>query len=435
MKKKKKIVYVGMSADIIHNGHIDLLKFANNFGDIVVGLLTDKAIASYKSFPHFNYEQRLKIIKNIKYVKKVVPQDTLDYKKNLTKLKPDFVAHGDDWKVGVQSQARNSVIKLLKKWNGKLIEKKYTKNISSTKIKKQINDIGTLPDLRRSKLKRLLNEKKIVKILECHSPISALIVENSYYERNSKRHEFDGFWSSSLSDSFLKGMKDNQSLDYSTRINGVSDIFNVTTKPLIFDLDNGGEIEHLASIIKKLENLGVSAVVLEDKIGFKKNSLFEDQTTVIQDSIPNFCKKISLIKNKRIDENFLIISRIESFILGKTVNDALKRAKAYCAAGTDCILIHSKQKNIKEISLFINEFKKTGFYSSVPTICIPSTYPNVSETKLKNLGFKVVIYANHLLRSSYLNMKKTAYSILKDQSAKNVDKKISPIIDLLTLIK
>ncbi len=430
---KKKIVYVGMSADIIHNGHIELINFAKKYGTVIVGLLTDKAISSYKSFPLLNFNQRLSIIKNIKFVTKVIPQDTLDYSKNLKKLKPDYVAHGDDWKVGIQSKVRAKVIKLLKKWNGRLVEKKYTENISSTKIKNQLKKAGTLPDLRRSKLKRLLNEKKLLKVIECHNPISAMIGENSFYEKKGRRHEFDALWSSSLTDSVSRGMEDNQSVDYSVRISGVSDIFNVTTKPLIFDIDNGGKIEHLGNTIKKLENLGVSAIVMEDKVGLKRNSLFDDQKNVQQDTIKNFSKKIKKIINTRIDNNFLVVSRIESLILGKSLGDALKRAKSYCDAGTDAVLIHSKQKTPSEIVQFIKRFKKTK-YSHIPVFCVPSSYPSVSEKELENLGFNVVIYANQLLRTAYLNMKKTCNAILKDGSAKKVNKKISSIKEILNLI-
>ena len=260
--KKKKLVYVGLSADILHEGHINILKIANRLGDVVVGLLTDKAIASYKKIPHLNYKQREIVLKNIKFVKKVIPQKTLDYRPNLKIIRPNFVVHGDDWKIGIQKQVRLNVIKTLRKWGGKLIEPKYTKNISSSLIKKDILKVGTSPDTRKSKLKRLIEAKNIVRILESHSALTGMIIENLKIVKNSIFFEFDGMWSSSLTDSALRGKPDNQSVDYSTRITGLNEIFEATTKPLIFDADNGGRIEHIPYMIKSLERMGVSAAII-----------------------------------------------------------------------------------------------------------------------------------------------------------------------------
>lgn len=430
---KKKIVYVGLSADILHEAHINLLKFANKFGEVTVGLLTDKAIASYKRLPHLNYKQRYQIVKHIKFVKNVIPQETLDYTKNLNLLKPDFVVHGDDWKVGVQNETRAKVIKELKKWSGKLIEKPYAKNISSSQIKEEIRKLGTLPDVRSQKLKRLLDTKKIVRVLECHNPLTGLIVENLSISGIGFSKEFDCMWSSSLTDSVSRGMPDNQSVDYSTRIQGVNDIFNVTTKPLIFDIDNGGSIEHLPNVIKKLETAGVSAIILEDKIGLKKNSLFKNQKGSKQDTIKNFCKKIKKAKNSTMSENFLIISRIESFILGKPLSDALRRAIAYSKAGADCVMIHSNDDNPKKIFNFAKKFIKTKYYK--PLVAVPSTYSKTKEQDLIDNGFKIVIYANQLLRSSYHAMMSTAKEILKNERAFESDKKISSVKEIIQLIK
>jgi phosphoenolpyruvate phosphomutase / 2-hydroxyethylphosphonate cytidylyltransferase len=430
---KTKTVYVGLAADILHEGHINLLRFASKYGRVVVGLLTDKAIATYKKFPHLNFKQRYSVIKNIKYVHKVVPQDTLDYSKNLNMIKPNFVVHGDDWREGIQKKTRQKVIKVLKKWSGKLIEKPYTKNISSSQIKEKIQKIGTTPDARRSKLKRLLEAKSLVRVLECHNPLTGLIVENINYKNNQKLSEFDCMWSSSLTDSVSRGMPDNQSVDYSTRINGVSDTFNVTTKPMIFDIDNGGQIEHLPFIVKKLERLGVSAIIMEDKVGLKKNSLFVDQTNVKQDTIKDFCRKIKKAKNSTVSNDFYVISRIESLILGKTVKDALTRAEAYSKAGTDCIMIHSKDNNPRTIFEFAKKFKKSKYFR--PMIAVPSTYSKTYEKDLIKNGFKIVIYANQLLRSSYFSMIKTASSILKNKRAFEAEKNISSVKEILVLIK
>ena len=429
----KKISYVALSADILNKGHLNIIKTASKYGKVIVGLLTDKAIASYKKLPYLNFEHRMIVVKNIKYVFKVVPQHTLDHTENLMKYKPDYVVHGNDWKKGFLKKTRSQVIRVLSKWNGKLIEPKYTKNISSNQIKKKIEEIGVTSDLRRSKLSRLINAKSLVRVLECHNPLAGLIVENLNIREEKKIKEFDCMWSSSLTDSVSRGMPDNQSVDYSTRVNGVIDIFNVTTKPLIFDIDNGGQIEHLPIIIKKLDRAGVSAIIMEDKFGLKKNSLFSDQTNVKQDSIKNFCKKIRKAKNAAISEDFFVISRIESLILGKSVNDALKRAVAYSKAGADFIMIHSKDKNPQSIFKFAKLFNKNKY--SKPLVAVPSTYSKTYEKDLIKNGFKIVIYANQLLRSSYRSMVKTAKIILKNERSYETEKDISSIKEILELIE
>lgn len=433
MHKKKKIIYVAMSADILHSGHINLIKFASKYGKVIVGLLTDKAISSYKSFPHLSYEQRYEVIRNIKYVYKVIPQQTLDYTKNLIKIKPDYVAHGDDWKTGIQKKIRSNVIKTLKKWSGKLIEKKYTENISSSYLKNKIKAAGTTPDNRRSKLKRLIFAKDIVRVLEAHSPLAGLIVENLIKKTTQSHFEFDAMWSSSLADSVLRGMHDNQSVDYSTRIAGVNDIFNVTTKPMIFDINNGGGIEHLGNLVKKLDSFGVSSIVLEDKVGLKKDNLFQNQSNIKQDSIKNICKKIKKAQSSKLSEDFLTIIRIESFMLGKSLNDALKRAEAYIDAGCNGIMIHSKDKTSKNILLFSKQLRKLGY--DIPLVAAPSTYSGTYEKELIRNGFNVVIYANHMLRASYKSMLDVAGTILKNRKASSADKKIAAIKEILSLIK
>jgi len=432
MPKKNKLVYVGLSADILHEGHINILKNANKLGDVVVGLLTDKAIASYKNIPTLNYKQREIILKNIKLIKKVVPQNTLDYRPNLEFIKPDYVVHGDDWKSGVQKKTRIQVIKSLKKWGGKLVEPRYTKNISSSLIKSKLSSQLT-PASRISILKRMLNNKSIVRVLESHSPLSGLIAENTKIEKGKNILQFDAMWSSSLTDSSVKGKPDNQSLDFSSRFSDLGDLLDATTKPLIFDADNGGRLEHLPFTIRTLERLGVSAIMIEDKIGLKKNSLFKDQSGAKQDTIRDFCKKIALIKKIRNSKDFLIGARIESFILGKGLNDGLKRAKAYSQAGADLILIHSKEKNPKEIFSFSKIFKKTKW--SKPLVSVPSTYSKTTEKKLIQNGFKIVIYANHMLRAAYPAMQNAAKSILKNQRSFELENKISSVSEVINLIK
>ena len=428
----KKKVYVGLSADILHKGHINILKLASKYGEVTVGLLTDNAISSYKKIPYLNYEQRETVIKNIKFVKNVIPQQTLDYVNNLKKIKPDFVVHGDDWKKGIQKTTRSRVINTLKKWSGKLIEPKYTERISSTIIKKKISEL-ILPENRVSRLKRLIKIKNIVRVLESHNALTGLIIENLNISKHKKIIEFDGMWSSSLTDSATKGLPDNSSLSFSARISSLNDMMDATTKPVVFDADNGGQIEHLSYLVRSLERSGVSAIIMEDKVGLKKNSLFKNQSGTKQDKPHLFAKKIKKICSSRKSQDFMIIARIESFILGKGLKDALNRAEIYSRAGADAILIHSKEKTPAEIFSFAREFKKSKNF--IPLVSVPSTYSKVYEKDLIKNGFKLVIYANQLLRSAYPAMQNTAISILKNGRAFEADKKIIPIKEIINLIK
>ena len=431
--KKRKTVYVGLSADIMHEGHINILKIANSYGDVIVGLLTDQAIASYKNIPYLDYKKRKVVIENMKYVKKVIPQKTLDYVENLKLIRPDYVVHGDDWKSGVQKKTRERVVSTLKKWSGKLIEPKYTKNISYTSIKNKITEIISTPENRVSRLKRLISSKNIVRILESHNSLTGLIIENLKIIKNNKKIEFDGMWSSSLTDSATKGKPDNSSVDFSSRITSLNEMLDVTSKPLVFDADNGGQLEHLPFLIRSLERAGTSAIIMEDKIGLKKNSLFKNQTGAKQDKPEIFAKKIKKICKTRQSKDFMVIARIESFILGKGLKDALKRAEIYSKAGADGILIHSKEKTPKEIFSFAKEFKKSRNY--VPLVSVPSTYSKVYERDLIKNGFKLVIYANQLLRAAYPAMENAAKSILNKSRAFEIDKKIIPIKEIINLIK
>ena len=429
---KKKIVYIGLSADILHEGHINILKIANSYGDVIVGLLTDKAIASYKNIPYLDFKQRKIVLENMRYVKKVIPQKTLDYVDNLNLVKPDYVVHGDDWKFGIQKKTREKVVKILKKWSGKLIEPKYTKNISSTLIKNKISEIFT-PENRVSRLKRLIKTKDIVRILESHNSLTGLIIENLIVNRKNKNIEFDGMWSSSLTDSATKGKPDNSSVDFSTRLSSLNDMMEVTSKLLVFDADNGGQIEHLPFLIRSLERCGASAVIMEDKIGLKKNSLFKNQTDTKQDKPELFAKKIKQVCKARKNNDFMMIARIESFIVGKGLKDALKRAEVYSKAGADAILIHSKEKTPAEIFSFAKEFKKSKNF--IPLVSVPSTYSKVYEKDLIKNGFRLVIYANQLLRAAYPAMQFTAKKILENSRAFEVEKKIIPIKEIINLIK
>jgi len=430
--KKNDIVYVGLSADILHEGHINILKIASSYGDVVVGLLTDQAIASYKKIPYLNFKQRKVVLENLRYVKKVIPQKTLDYVHNLNIVRPNYVVHGDDWKKGIQKKTRDRVLKALKKWSGKLIEPKYTKNISSTIIKNKISEVLS-PENRVSRLKRLIYSKDIVRILESHNSLTGLIIENISVIKKNKKIEFDGMWSSSLTDSATKGKPDNSSVDFSTRLSSLNNMMEVTSKLLVFDADNGGQLEHLPFLVRSLERLGASAVIMEDKIGLKKNSLFKNQSDTKQDKPELFARKIKQICKSRKNNDFMVIARIESFIVGKGLKDALKRAEIYSKAGADAILIHSKEKTPAEIFSFAREFKKSKNF--IPLVSVPSTYSKVYEKDLIRNGFKLVIYANQLLRAAYPAMQFTARKILENSRTFEIEKKIIPIKEIINLIK
>ena len=427
-----KKVYVGISADLLHHGHINIINEARKFGEVTIGLLTDKAIASYKRLPFLSYEQRKNIIENIKGVSQIVPQETLDYTTNLKELRPDYVVHGDDWKTGVQKETRRRVIETLNEWGGELIEVPYTKDISSTKLINALNEIGTTPEVRMKKLKRLLESKSIIRFLEAHNGLTGLIVENTKITKDNVLCEFDGAWVSSLTDSIAKGKPDIELIDFTSRLDTIQHILDVTTKPLIIDGDTGGAPEHFVFMVKTLERLGVSAVVIEDKVGLKKNSLFGTDVEQTQDFIERFSYKLSQGKKAQVTNDFMIIARIESLILKKGMWDALLRSRAYMEAGADAIMIHSKEKDPKEILDFCKEYSK--FENKVPLVVVPSTYNQITEEELMNAGVNIIIYANHMLRSAYPNMVKTAESILLNGRSYESEEYCIPINDILNLI-
>lgn len=427
-----KKVYVGMSADLLHPGHINILQEAAKLGQVTVGLLTDRAIASYKRLPYLDYEQRRIVVEGLNAVHEVVPQETLDYRPNLEKLKPDIIVHGDDWRSGVQAKVRQQVIDTVQQWGGKLVEVPYTKGISSTKLNKSFKDQGTTPDRRRNELRRLLAAKDLVRILEVHSGLSGLIVENLAVDVNGKPHSFDGMWSSSLTDSTSKGKPDIEAVDMTSRANAVSSIFEVTTKPMLFDADTGGRPEHFSFTVRTLERLGVSAVVIEDKIGLKKNSLLGNDVEQTQDTIEGFCSKIRSGKDAQISDDFMIFARCESLILEKGMEDAVERTKAYLAAGADGIMIHSRNKDGAEIMEYAKRYQ--DFDTTCPLIVVPSSFDKIKEEEFKAAGINIVIYANHMLRAAYPAMYDTAKTILINERAFEAREKCMSINEILNII-
>ena len=427
-----KKVYVSLIADLVHAGHISVLREAKKHGEVTVGLLTSNAIAELNDTSYLKYEQRLKVIENLEMVNEVIPQNHASYKENLETLRPDFVVHGNDWVTGKQSKYRQEVIELLNSWGGELVEIEYSSDISDQNIKEQLMRLGVTSVQRLHRLRTLINNQDIVLMLEAHNALSALIAEHTSAERNGKTVSFDGVWSSSLTDSTAKGKPDIEAVDITSRINAVNEIFEVTTKPMIFDGDTGGKIEHFEFTVKSLERTGVSAVVIEDKTGLKKNSLFGNEVEQTQDSIENFCKKIKAGKDAQITDDFMIIARIESLILEQGMEDALTRAKAYISSGADGIMIHSRHKDPAEIIEFMKKFRKED--KKTPVVVVPTSFNSVTIEEFIDLGVNVVISANHMLRSAYPAMSRVAKSILENGRSLESEEDCMSIQEILEII-
>ncbi len=427
-----KKIYVGMTADIMHPGLVHIINEAAKYGDVIVGLLTDRAIAAHKRLPYLTYDQRKVVVENIKGVSQVVPQDEWSYVNNLKKYKPDYIIHGDDWKVGSLRELREQVFEVMNKLGGKVIEIPYTQGINSSSLDKDIKVIGTTPEVRMKTLRRLIEVKPIVRILEAHDGLCGLIIENVSLQRGDRLEVFDGMWSSSLTDSTSKGKPDIEAVDLTTRLQDLNNILECTTKPIIFDGDTGGKIEHFIFTVRTLERHGVSAIIIEDKIGLKKNSLFGTDAIQEQDTIENFSLKIKSGKAAQVTDDFMIIARVESLIAGKPVSDALERAYAYVEAGADGIMIHSKNKSGDDIREFCRTFRLK--YEHVPLVVVPTTYDHVYEEELCRWGANIVIYANHMLRAAYPAMVKVAATILENGRAEEVRELCMPIKEILELI-
>jgi phosphoenolpyruvate phosphomutase / 2-hydroxyethylphosphonate cytidylyltransferase len=432
LSSKAPSVYVGMSADLIHPGHINILRQAAELGEVTVGLLTDAAIASYKRLPHMTFEQRKAVVENLKGVTRVEPQETLDYVPNLERLRPDYVVHGDDWRSGVQQQTRQRVIDALAQWGGQLVEVPYTQGISSTQLNESVKQIGTTPSVRLSRLRRLLDNKPIVRIMEAHSGLTGLIVEHTTVKLEGRTHEFDGMWSSSLTDSTARGKPDIEAVDISSRLQTINELFEVTTKPLVFDGDTGGRPEHFTFTVRSLERLGASAVIIEDKEGLKRNSLFGTEVAQTQAPVEDFCERIAIGKQAQITDDFMIIARIESLILEQGMDDAVRRAEAYIDAGADGIMIHSRRKSPDEVFEFCDRYAKLP--KRMPLVVVPTSYHQVTEAELAERGVNMVIYANHMLRAGYPQMVKVAETILANGRALEADPYLASIDEALAII-
>ncbi len=429
---ENRVVYMCFSTDMIHSGHIAIIKKAQKLGKLIIGVLSDEAVASYKRFPLMPYAERKSLVENINGVAMVIEQKELSYAENIKALKPAYVVHGDDWREGFQKPIRDEVVELLSEYGGKLVEYPYSKTDTYLEMEKLSRAKLSMPDMRRGRLKKLIGMKGLVTAMEAHSGITGLIVENTKVLQDGKTYQFDAMWVSSLCDSTAKGKPDIELVDMTSRFRTIDDIMEVTTKPIIFDGDTGGLTEHFVYTVKTLERMGVSMVIIEDKTGLKKNSLFGTEVQQTQDSIENFCEKIKAGKKAQKTKEFMICARIESLILERGMEDALERAFAFSGAGADAIMIHSRKKDPAEIFEFVEKFREKN--KATPIVVVPTSFNAVTEEEFKQRGVNVVIYANQLTRSGFPAMQKTATTILENHRAKEADDMCMSIKEIITLI-
>ncbi|SFT77167.1 phosphoenolpyruvate phosphomutase [Selenomonas sp. GACV-9] len=428
-----KTVYTCFSTDVIHDGHLNIIKEAQKYGRVVVGCLSDKASIRYNRFPTVPENERMELYKTIDGIDSVILQNDMLYDDVIEYLHPDYVIHGDNWKEGAESAIRNHVEKLLSEYGGEIVDVPYTYNEDVKKIDLQLKEKLSMPEYRRKRLRQLLSMTPIVKAMEAHSGLTGLIVEKTVIEgENGRLDQFDAMWVSSLCDSTAKGKPDIELVDMTSRFRTIEDITEVTTKPIVFDGDTGGLTEHFVYTVRTLERLGVSAVIIEDKTGLKKNSLFGTEVKQTQDTIENFSAKIAAGKKAQLTDDFMIIARIESLILEQGMDDALNRAMAFVKAGADGIMIHSRKKDPAEILEFCDKFREMD--TTTPIVVVPSSFNTITEEELVSHGVNIVIYANQLTRSAFPAMQQTAKDILKYHRAKEVDDRLMPIKQIITLI-
>ncbi|MBR3760781.1 MAG: phosphoenolpyruvate mutase [Ruminococcus sp.] len=427
-----KTVYTCFCTDVIHEGHLNILSEAKKYGRVVVGILSDSAMIRFNRFPTIDFEKRISIVEELGIADEIVIQDDIMYDKIIEKVRPDYVVHGDNWKSGPMKAIRDNTEKILSEYGGEIIDIPYTYSENVRRIDLRIREKLAMPEYRRKRLKQLIDMCPIVKTLEVHSGLTGLIAEKTIVQTDSGLDQFDAMWISSLCDSTAKGKPDIELVDMTSRFRTIDDVMEVTTKPIIFDGDTGGLIEHFVYTVRTLERMGVSAIIIEDKTGLKKNSLFGTEVEQSQDSIEHFCEKIRAGKQTQLTDDFMIIARIESLILEQGMDDALERAFAYVGAGADGIMIHSRKKSPAEILEFCDKFRDKN--KTTPIVVVPTSFNEITETELAQHGVNVVIYANQLTRSAFPAMEETAKEILRHHRAKEVDDRLMPIKNIITLI-
>jgi len=429
---ENRTVYMCFSTDMVHSGHIAIIRKAAKLGKLTIGVLSDEAIASFKRFPLMPYEERKSLFENIAGVDRVICQDKLSYKDVLNDLKPNYVVHGDDWQSGFQKPIRDEVVSVLASYGGRLVEYPYSADDKYKDIEARTRSELAMPDVRRGRLRRMLNAKGLVTAMEAHDGLTGLVVENTVVYQDGGARQYDAMWVSSLCDSTAKGKPDIELVDMTSRFRTIEDITEVTTKPIIFDGDTGGKTEHFIYTVRSLERLGVSMVIIEDKTGLKKNSLFGTEVKQTQDSIENFCEKIAAGKRAQRTKEFMICARIESLILEQGMEDALTRAFAFVGAGADAIMIHSRKKDPSEIQEFIEKFREKD--PTTPIVLVPTSFNSVKEEEWKERGANIIIYANQLMRATVPAIQEAAKTILECHRAEECDKMLMPFKDIIRLI-
>lgn len=427
-----KKVYTCFCTDVIHEGHLNIIKEAKKYGEVIVGVLSDEAMVKFDKFPTVTFQERIEMVKAIPGVSKVVIQKEIMYDEIVSEIKPDYIIHGDNWQKAPLTAIRENAISVMKKIGGEIIEVPYTFNENVLLIDQKTKEKRAMPEYRRKRLRQLLGLRNIVKAIEVHSGLTGLIAEKTVVEHDGELDQFDAMWISSLCDSTAKGKPDIELVDMTSRFKTINDVCEVTTKPIIFDGDTGGKIEHFVYTVRTLERLGVSAVIIEDKVGLKKNSLFGTDVVQTQDTIEHFCEKIATAKKVQLTDDFMIIARIESLILEQGMEDAITRAHAFVKAGADGIMIHSRKKDPAEILEFCDLFRKNN--KETPIVVVPSSFNTVTEDELASHGVNIVIYANQLTRSAFPAMEQTAKDILKYHRAKEVDDRLMSIKQIISLI-
>ncbi len=426
------IAYTCFTTDVIHEGHLNIIKKASEYGEVVVGVMTDETMIKFDRFPTIPFEKRMEMIEKLDGVSKVIKQETVMYDDVIPSLRPDYVIHGDNWLSGPLKSVRDNVEKLLSSYGGKIVDIPYTYNENVKHTDAKIREKLAMPEFRRKRLRQLLKMRPVVKALEVHSGLTGIIAEKTVVEHDGNLDQFDAMWISSLCDSTAKGKPDIELVDMTSRFRTIDDVTEVTTKPIIFDGDTGGLTEHFVYTVRSLEKMGVSAVIIEDKVGLKKNSLFGTEVEQTQDTIENFSAKIKAGKKVQLTDDFMIIARIESLILEAGMDDALERAHAFVKAGADGIMIHSRRKEPDEILTFCDKFREDD--KETPIVVVPSSFNTITEEELGEHGVNIVIYANQLTRSAFPAMEETAKDILRYHRAKEVDDRLMPIKDIISLI-
>ena len=429
---ENRTVYMCFATDILHGGHIAIIRKAQRLGQLTIGVLSDEALSGYKRYPLVPCSERKVMMENIAGVRRVVEQKTLSYRENLLKYKPDIVVHGDDWVTGFQKPIRDEVVEILRSYGGRLVEFPYSRDDKYKQMAGRIRADLAMPDIRRGRLRREIEINGLITAMEAHDGLTGLVVENAKVYQNRGAHQFNAMWVSSLCDSTAKGKPDIELVDMTSRFRTIEDLMEVTTKPIIFDGDTGGKTEHFVYTVRSLERLGVSMVIIEDKTGLKKNSLFGTEVEQTQDSIENFSEKIRAGKRAQKTREFMICARIESLILERGMEDALERAFAFTAAGVDAIMIHSRRKDPAEIFEFVEKFRAKD--SVTPLVVVPTSFNTVTEEEFKARGVNIIIYANQLTRTGFPAMQNAARMILAHHRAKECDDICMPFKEIIRLI-